>query len=347
MDYRQQSDTIVLDENYGQEAEAHAPKKHHGQPTPAQVLKWLPRNATPEQQDSAIQANIKPSEITWSDEPDTLHLPGTPAGKSYRDVNLPRYYRESYFTGKPFFNPNLFGGRLGVAGDPVPYSIARDNLITLLLILCFMLASVAFSRSRRFMHKQVKELSREPRNTMGGGMGAITETSEEFRAQFFLVFQTCLLLSLVYFSYVQLYVAQTFTIDQAPVIGIFCAMFAGYFTFKAIAYWAVNAVFFDSKLNEMWMKSYLFLVSMEGAALYPVVILQAYFGLSPVATFASTAAVVILFKMLAFYKAYIIFFKRGSLSLQIFLYFCALEIMPMAAQWGLLAIVSSYLKVNF
>ena len=38
--------------------------------TPAQVLSKLPKNATPEQQDSAIQAQIKPSEITWSICPD-------------------------------------------------------------------------------------------------------------------------------------------------------------------------------------------------------------------------------------------------------------------------------------
>ena len=44
--------------------------------TPKMVLSWLPRNATPAQQDSAIQAHFKPSEIRWSSRPDTLHLPG-------------------------------------------------------------------------------------------------------------------------------------------------------------------------------------------------------------------------------------------------------------------------------
>ena len=37
--------------------------------TPAMVLKWLPRDATPAQQDSAIQARFKPSEIHWSKRP--------------------------------------------------------------------------------------------------------------------------------------------------------------------------------------------------------------------------------------------------------------------------------------
>ena len=112
MNFHQQSDTIVLGENHGQGEETQARvKKGHWQPTPAQVLRWLPADATPAQQDSAIQANIKPSPIHWSEEPDTLHLPGQPIGHSFRDINMPKYYRESYFTGKPYFNPDLYGGR--------------------------------------------------------------------------------------------------------------------------------------------------------------------------------------------------------------------------------------------
>ena len=63
--------------------------QHH--PTPAQIISWLPKDATPEQKDSAIQRHIKPSEIHWSERPDTLHLPGHTAGKSVLDVSRERY----------------------------------------------------------------------------------------------------------------------------------------------------------------------------------------------------------------------------------------------------------------
>ncbi len=39
-------------------------QKHSSQLTPKQVLSWLPKNATPAQQDSMIRAHIKPCEIT-------------------------------------------------------------------------------------------------------------------------------------------------------------------------------------------------------------------------------------------------------------------------------------------
>ena len=198
------TEEIILNED-GQVMGKATQRQHH-QLTPAQVLSWLPKNATPEQQDSAIQAHIKPSEITWSQQPDTLHLPGHTAGHSWRDVNMPKYYRESYFTGKPCFHPDMFGGRLGVAGDPVPYSIARDNVITGLLLFCFIIAAIAFAKSKRFILKQARHFFRPPHDERTSGM---SETSGEVRVQFFFVLQSCLLFALVYFFRVQIHVTDT------------------------------------------------------------------------------------------------------------------------------------------
>ena len=266
--------------------------QQHRQPTPAEVLRWLPKDATPEQQDSAIQANIKPSEITWSEQPDTLHLPGQPKGRSWRDVNMPKYYRESYFTGKPFFNPDLFGGRLGVAGDPVP------------------------------------------------------ETSSEFRFQFFLVLQSCLLFSLVYFFYVQTQGVRTFLIDQIQVIGVYVAVMLVYVLVKTAAFSMAGWVFFDRRRNEEWLKSFLFLLAMEGVCVFPIVMLQAYFEMPVQTTLICTMAVLVVFKILALYKSYLIFFRHSGNSLQIFLYFCTLEAIPLVALMGSLDILTGFLKVS-
>lgn len=311
--------------------------------TVSKVLSWLPDDATPAQQDSAVRANIKPSPITWSNQPDTLHMPGHPIGKSFRDVSLPQYYRESYFTGKPWFDPDLFGGRLGTAGDPVPYSIARDNVITLLLLACFALAAVGFAVSRSFIVRQAKDFFR----VQHGEVTTITETAAEFRFQFFLVFQTCLLLGLLYFFYVQLYVADLFIVEQYAVIGAFAGMFLAYTLAKALAYWVSGWVFFDRKSTEQWMKAYLFILAFEGLSLFPFVMLQAYFGMAVQTTLACSVAVVILFRILTFYKTYIIFFRRNRAYVQNFLYFCTLELMPIVALLGLLGMASNYLKVSF
>ena len=340
----QQNDSIVLNAD-GEitAAEGAMEQPRTWQPTVRQVLSWLPANATPEQQDSIVQAHIKPCPITWSEQPDTLHLPGWPVGHSFRDVSLPKYYRESYFAGKPYFNPDLFGGRLGVAGDPVPYSIAGDNIITMLLLACFMLGTLAFTKSKDFMLRQARHFFRQSH----GRPAAVSETGGELRFQLFLVLQSCLLIGLIYFFHVERHVASTFIIDQYQVIGVFSLLVMGYFAFKALAYHLSGWVFFPQPVRSVWMKSYLFILALEGMALFPIVMLQAYFNADVATTLVCAAAVVALFKVLTFYKTYVIFFKNRGGIVQNFLYFCTLELIPMAGLWGLLTMDYNYLKVNY
>ena len=337
----QQADSITME---APEAEVHQePLKHSRELTPQQVLKWLPKDATPAQQDSMVRAHIKPSPIHWSEMPDTLHLPGQKPGKSIRDVSLPQYYRESFFSNDSLFHPELKGGRLGVAGDPVPYTVAGDDFITTLLLLCFVLACVAFAQSRHFILRQAKTFFRTPRI----GTTVITETSNELRFQLFFVLQTCLIVGIGYFIYSRASVSDTFTIDQYWVISIYAGCVASYFLMKALLYTFVGWVFFDRKKNEQWLKSFLFLVSCEGAMLFPAVMLLTYFGLSLQAAVIYTLIVVGIGKILSFYKSFIIFFKRNGTFLQNILYFCALEVVPLFALVGGLVLISHYLKINF
>ncbi len=337
----QQADSITME---APEAEvAQGSLKHTGELTPRQVLKWLPEDATPAQQDSMVRAHIKPSPIHWSEMPDTLHLPGHKPGKSFRDVSLPQYYRESFFAKDSLFHPELKGGRQGVAGDPIPYTVAGDDFITILLVFCFLIACVAYSKSHQFIIRQAKTFFRTPRF----GTTEITETSSELRFQMFMGLQTCLLIAIGYFIYSRASISDTFTIDQYLVISIYAGCVAAYFLLKAFLYSLLGWVFFDRKKNEQWMKSYLFLVSCEGVVLFPVVMLMTYFDFSLQAAVIYTLIVVGITKILSFYKSFIIFFKRKGTFLQIILYFCALEVVPLFALWGGLVLISHYLKVNF
>ena len=257
---------------------------------------------------------------------------------------MPKYYRESYFTGKPCFHPDMFGGRLGVAGDPVPYSIARDNVITGLLLFCFIIAAIAFAKSKRFILKQARHFFRPPHDERTSGM---SETSGEVRVQFFFVLQSCLLFALVYFFRVQIHVTDTFVIDQYQVIGIFALINLSYILVKSGLYWITGWVFFERRLNDIWMKAFLFLLAMEGVCIFPAVVLQAYFEMPVETTLLYTTVVLVTFKILALYKSYIIFFRHSGHSLQIFLYFCTLELLPFVMLLGVLAITGNCLKVNF
>ena len=105
--------------------------------------------------------------------------------------------------------------------------------------------------------------------------------------------------------------------------------------------------FFGKRKNNQWLKSFLFLVSSQGVLLLPLVMLQAYFQLTVKSSIIYVGIVLGTTKILSLYKTHLIFFRQKGQFLQFFLYFCALEIVPLFALWGVLTIASNYLKINF
>ena len=312
--------------------------------TPAMVLKWLPRDATPAQQDSAIQARFKPSEIHWSKRPDTLHLPGHDKGRSPLDVQLPQYYKEGFFSKDTLFHPELPGGRYGVAGDPVPYNVHGDNVITMLLLALFVFTVIAFSNSRAFIARQLHNFF----YMHGRKTSEVTETVVELRLQFVMVLMTSLLLSLLFYFHTIYYVSDSFILQSDYyLVFIYLGIVVLYFLLKSVVYTMVNGVFFGNRKNREWQKSLLFITAMEGVLLFPAVILQAYFELSIKNVETYFIIVLIIVKILTFYRCFVTFFRGKVFFLQIILYLCALEIVPLLMMWGVLDATATVLKINF
>ena len=136
-------------------------------------------------------------------------------------------------------------------------------------------------------------------------------------------------------------------IENYQVIVLYLLVFVSYFLLKTGAYSLINWIFFDEKKNKQWIRFFLFLIVVEGVSLLPLVFLQTYFHLSVKNSAIYAILIVILIKMLSSYKIYAIFFHKKVGVLQFFLYFCALEITPFLALWGVLDMVSSELKVIF
>ena len=312
---------------------------------PYQVLRNLPKDATPAQQDSAIQAAFQPKEVRYSERPDTLHLPGYGKGKSALEIEpLPKYYKESFFSGDSLFHPEQSAGRYGMAGETVPYTVRGDNAMTLILLIGFISMIISASGSRDFIVKQLKSVLYVPKNYDG----SMSETSTELRFQLFMVVLTSLLYAVILLYYSTRYVSDTFIVDSYyQLTGIFLGMTLAYFITKGLLYMIVNWTFFGLKKNLQWIKTMLFITSSEGALLFPVVLLLSFFNMNVKAALISTSIILILVKILTFFKSYIIFFRRKSSFLQNILYFCALELVPLASFGGFVAIMVNYLKINF
>ena len=258
------------------------------------------------------------------------------------EVNLPQYYRESFFAKDSLLHPELTGGRFGIAGDPVPYTVRNDNAITCMLIFCFVMALVSFAHSRQYILRQLKDFFYIPRSSKS------SDEDPSNRFQLFLSLQTCLLLAITYYFYITHYVTDTFVLDTPyEIIGIFFGVFIAYFIAKNIVYSIVNNVFFRSKKNRHWIWTLTFITALEGIALFPAVMLQVYFNLPMQNVVYYFIFILVLTKILTFYKCWVIFFRQISVYLQIILYLCALEIIPLLSLVGILVLITDRLKVNF
>ena len=311
--------------------------------TPYQVLRLLPKDATPAQQDSAIQAWFAPEEIHYSERPDTLHLPGEGIPRDLKDVQLPTYYRENFFSNDSLYHPELDGGRYGVAGDPVPETLSNDSLISGLLILCFLLMTLAFSRISGFFGRQIKDFF-----YLQKGEHSVEETGDEINFQIIFSIITCFTCSLLYYLYVLTMVDNTFVFStEHLLLGVIFLVMAAYFLLKFLLYTIVNNIMFDGSRNKKFLTTLIFLISMEGVLLFPVLLLCTYFQFPIHNAAIYTFLVVFFFKILIFYKTYVIFFAQKALYVQIFLYFCALEMVPLLSLWGGLAVIVNHLRVIF
>ena len=274
---------------------------------------------------------------------DTMPVHEQAKHESRSDSSILLYYGESFFSKDSLYHPELSEGLRGVAGDPIPYNIANDNLITSLLIFGFVLSILSAKYSKESIKRHFKDFFRpQKENTTEHSI-----TGTERQLQLLLGMFTCLLFALTFFIYTRHKLGSTFVVEQYEMIGIYTATFMVYFLAKAWLYDIVNWVFFDDKKKQQWHDTFILFTALEGTLLIPPVLLLAYFSLSVQSGIIYTAFVVIFIKILSLFKAYIIFFEQKSRFLQFFLYFCALEIMPLFYIGGILSLINSYLKINF
>ena len=255
-------------------------------------------------------------------------------------VSLPQYYKENFFSNDSLYHPEVSRTHVGVAGDPVPYSMNNDSIITGLLIACFLLTVLTYSRISDFIIRQLKDFFYVQK-----GEHSVNETGNELRLQMVFIVQTSLVYGLLYYFYTVNFLTDSFIFSsEYIVLAIFMGVFLVYFAARFGFYAMVNPVFFDKTENKKFLTSLLLITSMEGILVFPILLLLAYFHFSALYAIYYVALAVFLVKILTFYKSHVIFFKQNRYFLQNILYFCALEIVPLIALWGgLLSIVDLFI----
>lgn len=317
--------------------------KYHKR-TPYEVLRSLPRNATPQQQDSAIQAVFKPAEIRYSQRPDTLRLPGQELGRKASQVDeLPQYYAETFFKSTDFFKEEVNGGRMGVAGTPPPYNPVNDDLVVSLLLGLVLMTLVSLSLCKHFIMVHMKHFFRK----LTSSSVILRETRGEAYLQLLFAWQTGVLLALSGYFYLMQNVTDVYLVSSLELLGIvFAFVVAYYLLLQLMAYWTGRS-FFDKDQNLSLMLSRLIVMDIEGLLLLPVVIMHGFFGLSTTTFVFSVMVAVLICKVLSLLKEFLIFQNEKYPAVVVLFYFLALDIVPLGIVFSGILAIGNILKVTY
>ncbi|MDR0894735.1 MAG: DUF4271 domain-containing protein [Prevotellaceae bacterium] len=229
-------------------------------------------------------------------------------------------------------------------GIPLPYSPRMDDGITLVLLSCFLLSAYILARSRLLLAEQMKNfLLHRDRNSVFAHF-----TTSDMHYLLLLILQTCVLASICLFNYF-LDISPSLQLHVAPywLLILYTLILLFYLFLKWLAYTVVGWIFLNKEKTSAWMESYSTLLYYLGFSLFPFVLFLVYFDLSLVATVVIGLCLVVLFKILVFYKWLKLFCENLAGCFLLILYFCALEIIPLLLTYKGMLQLNHYLIINF
>lgn len=232
----------------------------------------------------------------------------------------------------------------GFEGTPIPYTPRTDDTITLILLGCFLLSSLALSRGKKFLSQQAKDfmLHRERASIFD------SSTAADVRYLIVLVLQTCILSGITFFCYFHATCPQlTQHVSPTLLLGIYIGICSAYFVSKWFLYMLLGWIFFEENKTNIWLDSYAALIYYVGFSLFPFVLVAVYSGLSQHNLLFIALLILILAKILMFYKWMKLFFHQFSSLFLLIVYFCALEIVPCLLLYQAMVRMNSILLIKF
>jgi len=231
----------------------------------------------------------------------------------------------------------------GVAGVFRPSSLQDNSMVTLILVVCFVLIGISLAWFHSFFWERFRGLF-----FVHHSEGRSSDTSNETRVQFLYVVLNCLFLAILASHFVLQKINTTLFLGNNQLMtGLLMAVIMGYYILKWGLTMGVNCVLFGSNKNLQWMRDVLFVTSLQGLLLFPLILLHVYFSWWGYNVVYYFTLVVFSAKLLTFYKSWKIFFQQKGGLMQTFLYFCTLEIVPLLAFASCFRIAMEWLRINF
>lgn len=229
----------------------------------------------------------------------------------------------------------------GIRGTSPQASLRDNDYLAGGLILALLVFIITIGRSKHYFTYKTKDFFTEKRRYTDESIRA---NSSEAWGILTLTAITCLSVStLLYKWLVDMGAADTMLGMPYATLGLCFLASAAMVGLKAVLYAAVNWVFFPGSKSRKWLSAYFLLTALASVMLLPITLITAFHNFPLTKVTPLLAGVLILYEILLFYKLRCNFNARKSGLLLIFLYFCAVEVMPALTAWSLIV---KYIEIS-
>ncbi len=229
-------------------------------------------------------------------------------------------------------------------GTPIPYSIGCDNFILSLFIASLLGSAYVLLRDGSSIVERLKKMfyykgQAVPYNSRAG----ISRTSNYILYILFIFCSTIMI-----FGYLQLNgKLQAFETSYIP-FAIFAAISTLFLAAKGIVYEIVNRILFSQEQAREWRESYFFTLLLTSFALLPLVTLVILLpSLNNILFNGYLLIIGIIYLIMLFIRCFNIIFNEKSYFLDIFLYLCAIELLPLGFMWQTIHQTYLFLIIKF
>lgn len=223
---------------------------------------------------------------------------------------------------------------LALVEIPIDQSLESSPVITSVIIISFILSSLAIAFGKRTLLQKMKNffVTRE-RNSLFD-----TSTNIDWWVSLVFVLQCGVMFSVCMLSYFN----QTLSYDLPyfKVLLMYSLVTIGYIMLKFIFYRFVGWIFFDNASTSLLIDSYKTILFYNSFALFILAIVSVYFNLSISVLQIVLLLLIVVDKILSFYKWFRLFFNIKVGYVLFFSQFCTLEIIPC------FVVYKSFIEIN-
>ncbi len=228
-------------------------------------------------------------------------------------------------------------------GTPIPYSLTNDNMLLLFYLADILGVAYVFIVSGANIAERTKSLF-----YYGGQSNPYnTRTGISLLSSFILDFQTIFFATIIAFNYLLIESHNEINGKSHICCLTFAALFGIFLVIKRVMYDIVNYILFTPKQAKEWRESYFFTIKLTGFLLFPLVTAIIFkSGFSEVIYWAYLIFVAIIYLYMLSARCLNIIFTEKRNYLDIFLYLCAIELLPILILGKTIVKVTSFLTIK-